>query len=48
MTLQEGHGCSGGPASKEIGAMFVEAATRVGFAYAASLAVLVVLLQVAA
>ena len=33
---------------QEIGAMFVEAATRVGFAYAASLAVLVVLMHVAA
>ena len=33
---------------QEIGAMFVEAATRVGFAYAASLAVVVVLMHVAA
>ena len=33
---------------QEIGAMFVDAATRVGFAYAASLAVLVVLVLVAA
>ena len=33
---------------QEIGAMFVEAATRVGFAYAASLAALVVLMHVVA
>ena len=33
---------------QEIGAMFAEATTRVGFAYAASLAVLVVLMHVAA
>ena len=33
---------------QEIGAMFAEAATRAGFAYAASLAALVVLMHVAA
>ena len=33
--------------NQEIGTMFVEAATRVGLAYAASLAVLVVLMYVA-
>ena len=33
---------------QEIGAMFVDAAVRVGFAYAASLAILAVLMHVAA
>jgi len=34
--------------NEEIGTMFVEAATRIGVAYAASLAVLAVLMHVAA
>ena len=34
--------------SQEIGAMFVDTATRVGFAYAASLVVFTVLLHVVA
>ena len=33
--------------NQEIGTMFVEAATRVGFAYAASLVLFAVLLQLA-
>lgn len=33
------------PRTEETGTMFVEAATRIGFAYAASLAVLVVLMH---
>ena len=41
---------AGAPAAlnQETGIMFVEAATRVGLAYAASLALLVVLMHVAA
>ena len=44
---REGHGIPEAP-EQETGPMFAEAATRVGFAYAASLAVVTVLLHIVA